>query len=320
LVLNYCFYKEWSVGTALAKGEGTPQRSDTMRAITIPSSLVVISLLGACAQPAPERAYVNTTAEAAGDNVDEAIDYAWSVIELDAERGVEDIEVHSVEIDAMGITHVRMQQLKDGLPVRGAEAIVHIPPASAMTLTDHFVDDNTDYTEPVIGSEEAERIALDSAGAGGEVETSSLAWMVRGEGGLRLVYEVAIDRIAAAASAPVVSVDARTGELLGQRERVHNHSYQASAEGVHAGEVTVNAVELEGTSYLVDLDARVAALDCHGLDSRSCEVAYSQTDDFNQALHGQTVDALVGVTGTAAPPATRCPRRRSRGGSRRRCA
>ena len=64
------------------------------------------------------------------------------------------------EVDALGIEHVRMQQIHEGVPIRAAEFLVHLDGSRVVAANGHTVDDFPDSVIPGIPGSAASTAAL----------------------------------------------------------------------------------------------------------------------------------------------------------------
>jgi Zn-dependent metalloprotease len=107
-------------------------------------------------------------------------------------QGIDEIEVASVEIDELGMAHVRVDQRVDGVPVFGTQSIVHLgpDPEAPVTLTDGWAREHAVDVTPSLSDLDAIEVAtkgqtlhLDWIEADLQVirheRTDHLAWRVR---------------------------------------------------------------------------------------------------------------------------------------------
>ena len=124
------------------------------------------------------------------------------------------------DVDELGMTHIRVQQEVNGVPVWGGEAILHIDVDGRLGQhTDQLVHAPTLDTTPALSAEES--IALAAADyAAAELDEESgepTLYVMRQEETDHLVYEVKlVERDAAGnpTALPVVFVDAHDGTVL----------------------------------------------------------------------------------------------------------
>jgi vibriolysin len=120
------------------------------------------------------------------------------------------------ETDRLGETHVRMTQTYKGLPVIGAELIVHLRSDSVSGISGHFIADLNVPTEPAIAAAEASDIAVS---------------FVQSHG--------AVDAVVVESRTPVVFLNAEGVGQLAIPVRVR----YSSVEGVEVDDIFVNALD-----------------------------------------------------------------------------
>jgi Zn-dependent metalloprotease len=125
-----------------------------------------------------------------------------------------------VRTDSLGMTHVRVRQTFEGVPVWGAEAIAHVnADDSIASLTDSFIDAVSPGagTRPAVSKERAIAEARQSSNApNAPVDGDPGLWIVRHEGGDSLAWRVRLMNTETDEhpSIPVVFVDARNGKTV----------------------------------------------------------------------------------------------------------
>ncbi|MEQ1569500.1 MAG: M4 family metallopeptidase [Myxococcota bacterium] len=136
---------------------------------------------------------------------------------LDA-AGISDraeLEVRGVAFDTLGMAHTRVRQVVGGVPVFGAEGIVHLDSdGSVRGFTDGLVANPNVDLNPSLTVDDA--IAEAIGFHPGEVDAFVADLQVlRHEGADHLAWRVQIDDLASGTpSRPVVFVDAHTGEVV----------------------------------------------------------------------------------------------------------
>jgi Zn-dependent metalloprotease len=127
-----------------------------------------------------------------------------------------------VQTDTLGMTHVRVRQTFDGVPVWGAEAIAHVnADDSVASFTDAFVDQVSPGagTRPAVSKERAVAEARQASNApNAPVDGEPSLWIVRHDGGDSLAWQVRLlntdVEVDEHPSIPVVFVDARNGKAV----------------------------------------------------------------------------------------------------------
>lgn len=127
----------------------------------------------------------------------------------------DELKLTRVDRDALGMRHVRLRQVHEGLPIHAAELIVHLDRDGHVTsVNGSYVRTPTGVaTKPTIDASRAARRAADAAGAKkDQAGTPSLAYWAGDDGRVRLAYRVAVNR--SAVDAQDVWIDARSGAVL----------------------------------------------------------------------------------------------------------
>jgi len=149
--------------------------------------------------------------------MDDALQSLSRLHRLDLAQGLRPFRA---DVDELGMTHIRVQQEMNGVPVWGGEAILHIDVDGRMGQhTDKLIHEPTLDTTPVLSADEGiELAAADYAAAELDEESGEpTLYVMRHEGTDHLVYEVKLverDADGNPTSMPVVFVDAHDGAVL----------------------------------------------------------------------------------------------------------
>ncbi len=192
---------------------GSPPRSPIR--LVLPSLLV----LAACAPNAPEEAVTSSNQDPS-----QIEDSAYAVLYADdgaaTAASVDALRTLRFEVDDLGVSHTRVQQLVNGVPVWGGEAIVHLESdGTVFAVTDDLVPDVLVDTVPAYAADEAIELAAElyDQGMGALTATPSAElWVLPLEGEAHLAWRVQLNRIhhQAGDALPVIFVDAVSGEYL----------------------------------------------------------------------------------------------------------
>lgn len=145
------------------------------------------------------------------------------------------------ETDALGMTHVRLQQTKDGLPVEGAELLVHFDQEGVVqTVNGHFdtVVDNAQLdTSANLTADEALAAAKRAVNAPDMLDYAPTAEKVVYPlaGQAHVVYKVNVNFLGEQPGNWFVYVDAKTGEVVDQINAILDldmHPAHATGTGV----------------------------------------------------------------------------------------
>ncbi|MEZ4398611.1 MAG: M4 family metallopeptidase [Kofleriaceae bacterium] len=155
--------------------------------------------------------------------------------------GVDGVWARSVEIDLLGRAHTRVAQTVGGVPVFGAEAIVHLDPTGKyLGLTDGLVRGIAVDPRPSLDATRAIAAAVSATGAAAGLRSAADLQILRHGGKDRLTYRVQLDYTdGGEPRRPVVFVDARTGAVVwsydnlqtARNREVHNLNHGTALPG-----------------------------------------------------------------------------------------
>ncbi|OJT27303.1 bacillolysin [Archangium sp. Cb G35] len=138
-------------------------------------------------------------------------------------RGAGDVSLKRSLRDERGLAHERVSQSFRGVPVFGAEAILHLDAnGSVVSVTDRLARDLKVDTTPGLRAEEALQIAVAQVGGSRALTAtpkSDLQILTDDIGnGARLTYRVQLEALTAKGepSMPNLFIDAKTGEIVKQ--------------------------------------------------------------------------------------------------------
>jgi len=160
--------------------------------------------------------------------------------------GVDAVETRVVHLDALGFAHTRLAQTEGGIPVFGAEGIVHLGPDGAFAgFTDGLAHGLRVDTTPVLDAPAAVEVAVALNGGWERVSEAPAAdlQILRRDGGDHLTWRVQIRQFEAGfdPAMPVVFVDAHVGDRVWQYDNLQHVSLSDLDKRVYDMQ--------EGTSY-----------------------------------------------------------------------
>jgi len=226
-----------------------------------------------------------------------AAEILWQQVDAGDLPDVEDFRLVRAASDETGRTHVRAQQLLGGVPIEGAEAIVHIGPDGTVEgVTDDLRGSPVLSTVPELTDESATDIARGEAAETMSPSGASLAIIHIG-GEPHLVWQVRLSNLAAGGplSEPTISVDAHTGEVIRVRETLATESTHVHGQGHHSGEVVLTARQGEEAVSLLDEDRGFVSLDFEGTETEY-SIPRAPDHSFNASDDAEAVDGHFGVT------------------------
>jgi len=241
------------------------------------------SWMVACAADSPTGAGAATVFQPS-DPASTQLAEQLSVQQLRAARpsllaGGHDVALRGVTIDELGGAHTRLAQTVDGIPVFGAEAIVHLDASGQLRgVTDALVPDLKVDTRPVLdGARAAQLAAAALDGASLATSTADLQ-ILRGHGAKdTLAYRVQLDYTDrdGQPARPVVFIDAKTGAVVWSYDNLQTARNRQVYDLNHATALpgTLARTETSAPSSDTDVETNFARLgqtyDCYsGLFAR----------------------------------------------------
>jgi Zn-dependent metalloprotease len=166
------------------------------------------------------------------------------------------------------MTHTRVQQVFNGVPVFGGEAIVHVRGDGSLFAITNEIVPRISLAGAILPALDTEG-AIDAALAGVSCPSCLTAdpeadlWVLRHNNEDRLAYRVRLRREdgSAETSMPVVFVDAGTGQRLWEFDNLQT----ATGTSLYSGSVTVSTFTKNGKFYLEDPVGKIGTFDSRGL-------------------------------------------------------
>ncbi len=235
-------------------------------------------------------------------------------ISLEALRGraanraigsVDEYDVKRVEIDELRMAHTRVQQKVNGIPVWEGEAIVHLKTdGSVSSITDDLKDGISVRTSPDLGEKEAERLASGNyKGRARQTDPSNVQmYIYRGEDRDHLTYRIETPRLDGTkdTSAPVVFIDAHTGEVVDQYDNLQT----GTGSSLYNGTVSISTSLSGANYYMEDTTRRQGTFNMNNTGNTSTgtggtQSRYTDADDNWTATNARAgVDAHYGAAKT----------------------
>ena len=258
------------------------------------STFALLALLTACDPSTAEDGEVTGAADASP--VDFAAQAESDLAALPWADRLGDIDAFRVRTDALDMTHVKLQQLIDGVPVFGGEAIAHYGAGGALVrVTDSRLRDvSVPSTTPRLDDAAAIARALAEAGLEADeltAEPVTELLILRHEDQDRLVWSVQLKRIDPdhAPTMPRVFVDARRGDVVWTIEELRT----AEGHSSYDGEVSFDTHrDSDGMYYMEDHSRRIGTYSFQNTTSSLSHVA--DRDDYWDA-DSVAVDAHYGA-------------------------
>jgi len=262
----------------------------------------------------------------AGEEVSQAEAEQW-VRKVLAMRGEDQLELVSSEKDEMGIAHHRLGQTYQGIPVEGAMYLLHFKQGKMVSMNGEFYPNLQVNIQPSLSEAAGLQYALDHVNAnlyqwqqpGAEaflqLETGNpfATFYPQGEltlvanqgqvqsGDFRLAWKFDI-YAAQPLSRAHVYVDAHTGEIIWENDRIHTADVVGSAVTAYSGTQTMTADSQGANSYRLREAGRgngISTYDMNNATNYGSAVDFTDTDNVwnnvNADLDQYATDAHWGA-------------------------
>ncbi|MBP9664660.1 MAG: M4 family metallopeptidase [Pyrinomonadaceae bacterium] len=239
------------------------------------------------------------------DEIETAKRLSLQVLCSAAMADVDEFRIKRVEIDGLRMTHTHVQQIFNGVPVWEGEAIVHLRADGTLArLTNSLKPSIAVNTTPGFTAKEAESIS-ESIYRGNARQTDPSVielYVFRDDSRDHLAYRVETPRLdgTEATSAPVVFIDAHTGEKL----FAYDNLQTGSGTSLYSGTVTIDTSSTGGTFYMEDLTRRMGTFNMNNTGNTSTgtggtQSRFTDADDNWTATNARAgVDAHYGARWT----------------------
>lgn len=146
--------------------------------------------------------------------------------------------------DALGLSHLRVQQTLDGVPVMGGDAIIHFTTTGDIyATTGNLVVGLTLDTTPALGSAQAKEALRDYLADGSALDdlAEPQLWVVPTAGGDRLVWSSSnlLDKAGEPRQLEAM-VDAKTGEIVQAYNALETSAAVGTGRSLYSGTVSLN--------------------------------------------------------------------------------
>jgi len=212
-------------------------------------------------------------------------------------HSVSDLKVENIMVDELSMAHTRLQQMHEGVPVFGGEAIVHLnSDASIFTVTDSLITNVNVRTTPDLSATEAVDRATSLYGCSDCLTSAPKVdlWILRRNDKDHLVYRVQLDREDGSkeTSMPVYFIDAHTGKKVWHYNNLQ--TVAGSGSTFYAGTVALDVYFKSPSYYLEDIARKQGTFTFkNGTTS-----AYRITSTSTAFAKDAAIDAQFGATKT----------------------
>lgn len=225
------------------------------------------------------------------------LEYLSGKISASNIAGTNKFETKRVFLDEQGLSHLHVQQTFEGIPIFGAEAIVHLDQNDVVSaFTDNLQSDvRVINTIPSLDSEAAAKLAIQSYGCDDCLTAAPAVdlWILPQGKRDYLVYRVRLDREDGSeeTAMPIIFIDAQTGKTIWQYDNLQTAT--GSGSSLYSG--TVSIATYQGSSYYMeDIGRKVGTFDSR--NSSSSVYRFSDADNvWNSTSQRAGVDAHYGA-------------------------
>ena len=183
-----------------------------------------------------------------------------------------DLRETRLAVDRLGMAHRRLQQTHGGVPILGAEVIVHLGPDGVVRrVTDDLARGVRAETTPRLLRREAQRRAIQAYGCEACLTAAPVSdlWILRARGRDRLVWRVRLRREDGTdqTALPVFFVDAGTGETVFRYDDLQTAA--GTGQSLYRGEVPMDTLLGPRNKYFAeDVSRKLGTLDSRNGESR----------------------------------------------------
>jgi uncharacterized protein (TIGR03382 family) len=204
--------------------------------------------------------------------------------------------------DELGMTHVRLAQQKNGLPVVGGDVILHLGGDGTVQSVNGTARDRDLPATPSIAAADAARLAVEATRGSTEAVRSELTYLVANrDGELYLTWEVDVRGTGDALVEDLVYVDAITGRVVDRHPQVFTLKDRIIQNG-NGGVFPVAGAPVIGREGTPPTDpVALAAYNNTGLTYDCYKTLYNR-DSYNNT--GATLTSQVHVVFPTSPTTT----------------
>jgi len=165
--------------------------------------------------------------------------------------------VEKTNEDELAMSHTRVQQLYQNIPVWGGDVVVHLQSDGSLASISKKARSVTVNTTPDYSKEEAVDFAIEAVGGWQRVtdDPSAELWIYNHEGTDHLVWRVEVPMFDDSPSSPVVFLDAHTAKEVFRYENLQTSCSAAVGSGsaYYSGNVSLNTCQYsKNKSYYLE--------------------------------------------------------------------
>ncbi|WP_175614791.1 M4 family metallopeptidase [Piscibacillus halophilus] len=220
----------------------------------------------------------------------------------------ENLKAKNVEKDEIGMTHVRFNQEKNGIPIEGTEVIVHFNDQNEVVsvnghVSDHSIIDHLN-TSPKLSAKKAIELAISSVNAPEELkyEPNSELVIYPFEGDNYLAHKVNVTYLSDDPGNWFVYVDAHNGQIIDKFNALHpieeyemkdHKGVGTGVHGEHRKDLYMSRVkpDKEDTLFMLANHIHEGLEGIYTYDYNTGELATNDSASFVDEYHHPAVDA-----------------------------
>jgi Zn-dependent metalloprotease len=166
---------------------------------------------------------------------------------------VDQLAVRLVEVDGLGMAHVRLDQTQGGVPVFGGQAILHFRANGDFdSMTDGLVHALRNPQTAAIGQDDGVQVALQNHAGVVDTVAADLQ-VIRHDGVDHLAWRVSIDSLDTDhPSRPVIFVDARSGQPIWRYDNLQTSLNRRTYDGRNRNSLPGRIARTEGQGPIGD--------------------------------------------------------------------
>lgn len=226
--------------------------------------------------------------------------------EIGIQNAEENLKVSDVQKDDLGMTHVRFNQTKNGVPVEGTEVIVHFNENNEVVMVNgnhnREVESASINTNSSLSAEEAMQTAKSAVAAPLNMKYDPLSELViyPFEGESHLAYKVNVTFLGENPGNWFVYVDAKNGNVIDQYNTIthvgeEGQFHKSVGTGVlgnhrHLHTTKVKAPR-QGTEFILADNSHEGLEGIYTYDSNTGEIAVNNSASWKKEYHRPAVSA-----------------------------
>ncbi|MBP1969963.1 Zn-dependent metalloprotease [Virgibacillus natechei] len=239
-------------------------------------------------------------------NAENAMDYLEeNEQEIGIKNAEENLKVSDVQEDDLGMTQVRFNQTKNGVPVEGTEVIVHFNENEELvTVNGNYnpeAEKTSINTDPTLDEEDAIKAASSAVDAPQNMKYDPISELViyPFEEEKLLAYKVNVTFMGETPGNWFVYVDAKNGNVIDRYNTIahieEGEFHKSVGTGVHGDHRELHTTRVkppqQGTNFILADSSHEGLEGIYTFDSNTDEIAVNNSASWKKEYHHPAVDA-----------------------------